>query len=175
MASATVTTSLHSHRASFSAAGGLPHAQTQSQSQQAPAPTPSPSTSSAQLAATLPPSHPSHAPHLSASTPFDHSSSSLSGVAQMPSASQQSQSSQQSFAMNSHPSQQAGPLSASGYRPFAESSQPKTEEDDPMKIYSVCHGPPCSPSPLPYSDLHHCYSKDIWRQLANLARPGCLL
>ncbi|KAL1888894.1 transcriptional regulator swi6 [Sporothrix stenoceras] len=57
----------------------------------------------------------------------------------MPSASQQSQSSQQSYAMNSHPSQQAGPLSASGYRPFAESSQPKTEEDDPMKIYSAVY------------------------------------
>lgn len=141
MASATVTTSLHSHRASFSAAGGLPHAHSQPHTQQAPAPTPSPAPASAQLAATHPPSHASHASHLSAGPSFDQSSSSLSGVAQMPSASQQSQSSQQSYAMNPHPSQQAGSLSASGYRPFAESSQPKPEEDDPMKIYSVCCNP----------------------------------
>ncbi|CAK7212108.1 transcriptional regulator swi6 [Sporothrix curviconia] len=93
------------------------------------------------MAASLPPSHPQHAPHLASGTSFDHQTSSLSGVAQMPSASQQSQSqsSQQSFAMNPHPSQQTGSLSASGYRPFPESSQPKPEDDDPMKIYSAVY------------------------------------
>ncbi|CAK7207088.1 transcriptional regulator swi6 [Sporothrix eucalyptigena] len=91
------------------------------------------------MAASLPASHPSQPPHLPAGAPFDPSNSSLSGVAQMPTASQQSQSSQQSFAMNPHSSQQAGSLSASGYRPFSESSQPKPEDDDPMKIYSAVY------------------------------------
>lgn len=71
--------------------------------------------------------------------PYDHANGPMSGVAQMPSASQQSQSSQQSFAMNPHSSQQGGPLSASGYRPFGDSSQPKMEEEDPMKIYSAVY------------------------------------
>ena len=122
MASATVTTSMHPHRASFSGAGSLPSSQLQAQSQ-----------SQAQLSG----KPLSAAPHLSNGVSYEHSNGSFSGVAQMPSASQQSQSSQQSYAMNPHPSQQGGSLSASGYRPFADSSQPKMEEEDPMKIYSV--------------------------------------
>ncbi|OAA65164.1 apses transcription factor [Niveomyces insectorum RCEF 264] len=146
MASATVTTSLHSHRASFSAAGGSSQSPAQAQVQPLSASIPTPAPPSLQPAAPpagpTPPTHPSHPP-APANTSFDNANNLLSGIAQMPSASQQSQSSsQQSFAMNmNQPSSQqaAAGLSAPSYRPFLESSQPKQEGEDPMKIYSAVY------------------------------------
>ncbi|EFX02113.1 apses transcription factor [Grosmannia clavigera kw1407] len=146
MASSTVTTALHSHRASFSAAAPLSPSPAPPPSQLPPAPSatlPSvtlhaPAATSTSTSTSLLPHPPSsQLGHGAAGHPsFDH----VTGNIHMPSASQPAQpSSQQSFVMNQPSSQPNPTLSASAYHPFSESSQPKLEHDDPMKIYSAVY------------------------------------